>query len=273
MATYAIGDIHGCFDQLQNLLNLIKFNPQEDTLWFAGDLVNGGPQPVETLKFIKSLGDKCICVLGNHDLVMLGVAANKLSAPKDRPIGIESVLAAPDSSELLDWLSKQPLVHYDAKFNALIVHAGVLPQWDLTQILARAKEVETLLRGPEADSLYDQMYGNQPESWDDNLSSWPRIRFIINCFTRMRFCDQYGKLDLITKGNVNSAPAGYLPWFEVPGRKTKDIKIIFGHWASLMGETGVPNALGIDTGCVWGHRLTALRLDDWQRFSVPGLKL
>jgi len=270
MATYAIGDIHGCFDQLQDLLAKINFNPTQDTLWFTGDLINGGPKSVETLRFIKSLGDNCICVLGNHDLVLLGVAANKLSAPNDRTRGFESVLTAPDRAELLTWLRTQPLVHYDAKFNALLVHAGVLPQWTLSEILAHAKEVESVLIGSHVNNFYAVMYGDQPEQWHDKLQGWDRIRFIINCFTRMRFCDPQGKLDMKSKGQIDSAPAGFRPWFKFPEPKTKDLRIIFGHWAALLGETGVDNAFAIDTGCVWGHRLTALRLDDWQRFTVAG---
>ena len=268
MATYAIGDIHGCYDQLQALLNKINFDRNKDTLWFTGDLINGGPKPVETLRFIKSLGDKCITVLGNHDLVLLGVAAGKLSTPKDREVGFEPVLAAPDFAELIAWLRMRPLVHYDEKFNALIVHAGVLPQWDLTKILQLSLELETVIRGPNSADFFAQMFGNLPDTWDDDLTGHLRLRFIINCFTRMRFCDLNGKLDLITKGQINAAPAGFLPWFKVPNRRAENIKIIFGHWAALLGETGEENVLGIDTGCMWGHSLTALRLDDWQRFAV-----
>ena len=186
MATYAIGDVHGCYDQLQALLEKINFEPQHDKLWFTGDLVNGGPKSLETLRFIKSLGDHCICILGNHDLVLLGVAAGKLTAPNDRVIGFESILAAPDREELLNWLRMRPLTHYDAKFNALLVHAGVLPLWDLRKTLALADEVTNVLRGPTANSFFAEMYGNTPDIWDESLTDWPRIRFIINSLTRMR---------------------------------------------------------------------------------------
>lgn len=268
MATYAIGDIHGCHDQLQRLLDKIQFKPEQDTLWFTGDLINGGPKPAETLRFIKSLGSGAITVLGNHDLVLLGVATGKLNAPHDRSVGFEPVLAAPDREELLYWLQTRPLVHYDEKFNALLVHAGVLPQWDLATVQALAREVEQVLRSPDATNFYSQMYGDLPDTWSNNLTGEARIRFIINCCTRMRFCDTHGKLNLTAKGDLNSAPADYLPWFKVKDRKAAMVNIIFGHWAAILGETNVKHVHAIDTGCMWGHSLTALRLDDWQRFSV-----
>lgn len=269
MATYAIGDLHGCYDQLQKLLSHIQFNPNTDTLWFTGDLINGGPKPTEILRFIKSLGDKHITVLGNHDLVLLGVAAGKLPLPQDRAIGFEPVLNANDKDELLAWLQTRPLVHFDPNFNALLVHAGVHPQWDIQTIQQLAREVEAILHSSEANNLYGAMYGDYPTNWDPELTGWDRYRYIINCFTRIRFCDQNGNLDFITKGNTLSAPPDYMPWYNVPQRKMDQTKIIFGHWSSLLGNTGVDTALAIDTGCVWGHHLTALRLDDWQLFSVP----
>lgn len=268
MATYAIGDIQGCYDGLQELLKKINFNPKEDTLWFTGDLVNGGAQPTETLRFIKSLGDKAITVLGNHDLVLLGVANGNLADPQDREIGLEQILKAPDLNELMLWLSQRPLVHYDSNFNALLVHAGVLPQWNLTKVLNLAQEVEVILRSPQASYLYSNMYGNKPDIWDDALTNWDRSRFIINCFTRMRFCDANAKLEFTAKRDINSAPNGFMPWFNFANRAMADIKIIFGHWAALDGNTGVDNAICVDTGYVWGRTLTALRLDDWQVFTI-----
>lgn len=270
MATYVIGDVHGCFIQLQQLLTVINFNLEQDTLWFTGDLINGGPQPAETLRFIKSLGNKQVCVLGNHDLVLLGVDAGKLTAPNDRNLGFEPVLNSPDCEELIDWLRMRPLVHFDAKFNVLLVHAGVLPQWNLEQTQKYAHEIENILRSPQATELYGEMYGNLPDVWDENLSGWPRIRFLINCFTRMRFCSPAGKLNLTAKGTVQDAPTGFLPWFTIPTARDPQLKILFGHWAALLGKTGVDNAIALDTGCVWGHHLTALRLDDYKFFSVAG---
>lgn len=271
MATYAIGDIHGCFEQLQRLLDHIKYNSQHDTLWFTGDLVNGGPQPTETLRFIKDLGDKAVCVLGNHDLTLLAVASGKLAALNDRAIGYDAVFAAADRDTLLDWLRTLPLTHYDAEFNALLVHAGVLPTWDLTKIQQLSREVETLLRSTDIEKFYAVMHGDLPDTWSDTLTGIDRVRFIINTLTRMRFCNAAGSLALKSKGEAAKAPDGYAPWFTLINPSMQNTKIIFGHWAALLGETGVPNAFAIDTGCVWGNSLTALRLNDWRRFSIPAL--
>jgi bis(5'-nucleosyl)-tetraphosphatase (symmetrical) len=268
MATYVIGDIHGCYKQLKLLLETINFDSKNDILWFTGDLINGGPQPAEVIRFIKSLGDKHICVLGNHDLVLLAVAAGQMTAPHDRDIGFEPVLEAADRDELLNWLRMRPMIHYDASFNTLLVHAGVLPQWTLTEIQQYAQEIENILRSTQACELYSQMYGNLPDTWSNTLTGWERLRFLINCFTRMRFCTDSGQLDLKAKGSAQDAPAGFKPWFELPTVRDSNLKILFGHWAALMGNTGVANALALDTGCVWGHTLTALRLDDSLYFSV-----
>lgn len=269
MATYVIGDIHGCYKQLQLLLETINFDAEHDTLWFTGDLINGGPQPAEVIRFIKSLGDKHICVLGNHDLVLLGVAAGKITEPHDRDIGFEPVLEAPDRDDLLNWLRFRPIVHYDANFNTLLVHAGVLPKWTLKEIQDYAHEIENCLRSSQASELYSEMYGNLPDTWGDTLTGWERLRFLINCFTRMRFCNAHGRLDLTAKGDRQDAPQGFKPWFEIPNVQDQNLKILFGHWAALMGNTGLDNAIALDTGCVWGHSLTALRLDDSRYFAVP----
>lgn len=266
MATYVIGDIHGCFDELQLLLAAINFNPQHDTLWFTGDLINGGPKPAEVMRFIKELGTKHICVLGNHDLVLLAMAAGQITPQNDRAIGFDPVFAAPDWQDLIAWLRMRPLVHFDPKFNILLVHAGVLPHWNLQQILGYAQEVAGLLHGPQYKQLYANMFGNEPHTWSEELTSWPRVRFLINCFTRMRFCTADGKLDLTTKGLAAQAPPGYAPWFQFP--RADDLKIIFGHWAALRGHTGVAHAIAMDTGCVWGDSLSALCLDSDQLYSV-----
>lgn len=266
MATYVIGDIHGCYDELQLLLESIKFNPNQDTLWFTGDLINGGPKPAEVLRFIKNLGDKHICILGNHDLVLLALAAEKIIPHNDRKIGFEPVFAVDDWPELIEWLRMRPLIHYDASRNIVLVHAGVLPQWNIKQIQEYAREVEASLQGANYHALYENMFGNQPEQWNDKLSGWERLRFIINCMTRMRFCTPEGKLDLIAKGEMHTAPTDYLPWFQLP--RHDDLKIIFGHWAALRGKTGVANIIAMDTGCVWGNELSALNLDTGTLYSV-----
>ncbi len=268
MATYVIGDLHGCFDQLQQLLDLINFDPNHDHLWFTGDLINGGPKPVEVLRFIKSLGERQICVLGNHDLTLLSIGIGKNIVTNDRTNGFEPVLNAPDRDELLAWLQSRPLVHFDQNLKILLVHAGVLPQWSLSEILSYAKEVETVLRTETMHDFYLNMFGNMPDTWDDNLSGWPRIRFFVNCFTRMRFCNTVGKLDLFSKGTVNDAPPGFAPWFTLPNIRDNDLKIIFGHWSALLGKTGVHNMVALDTGCVWGNYLTALCLNDMQRYLL-----
>jgi bis(5'-nucleosyl)-tetraphosphatase (symmetrical) len=199
---------------------------------------------------------------------LLSVAAGKMQAPQDRDVGFEPVLEAPDRDELLDWLRQCPMVHYDANFNTLLVHAGVLPTWTLTEIQDYAHEVENVLRGSQAKELYSEMYGNLPDTWDVALTGWERIRFLINCFTRMRFCTANGKLNLVAKGDKHEAPSGFKPWFEIPSVRDRNLKVLFGHWAALMGNSGVENAIALDTGCVWGHTLTAFRLDDSLYFSV-----
>lgn len=269
MATYAIGDIHGCFAQLQELLAKIKFDPNSDTLWFTGDLINGGPQPAEVLRFIKDLGNKHVCVLGNHDLVLLAMAAGKITPMNDRVIGFEPVFAAPDYPELLEWLRMRPFVHYDAKFNALLVHAGVLPSWDLHQIQNYARELEMVLHGSDYLALYNNIFGDEPDTWDESLTGWPRLRFLANCFVRMRFCTANGKLELSSKGNSSDAPHGYTPWFTFA--RKDNLRIIFGHWSALLGKTNVANAIAMDTGCVWGNYLSALCLENNELFSVKGL--
>ena len=268
MTTYVIGDIHGCYQQLCILLDNITFDPSKDVLWFTGDLINGGPQPAEVIRFIKSLGNKQVCVLGNHDLVLLGVAAGKIAAPHDRTIGFEPVLEAADRDELLNWLRFRPMIHYDATFNTLLVHAGVLPIWSLIEIQNYAHEIENILRSNNVVELYSTMYGNMPHTWTNALTSWDRIRFLINCFTRMRFCTPNGTLNLTAKGKIHDTPGqAFKAWFEIPTARDYNLKVLFGHWAALMGHTGVNNAIALDTGCVWGHHLTALRLDDWKFFS------
>ncbi len=269
MATYAIGDVQGCYDSLMALLEEIDYDDNKDTLWFAGDLVNRGPKSLETLRFIKGLGDKAISVLGNHDLHLLAVAAGfKKTTRSDT---LDAILVAPDCNELLNWLRVQPLVHHDAALSFTMVHAGIPPQWSIHQALGYAHEVESILRGDNANDFLKVMYGNEPSSWSDDLDGMDRIRLITNYFTRMRFCTSTGELELTTKSGVSDAPEHLYPWFALNNRVAKRDNIIFGHWAALEGQTHQKNIFGLDTGCVWGGELTAMRLEDKQLYSVKNL--
>jgi len=265
MAHYAVGDIQGCFLEFIELLDKIQFDSNSDQLWLVGDLVNRGPQSLETLRFIKSLGNCVKIVLGNHDLHLLAVHYGMVKLSNEDTIS--DILYASDRDELITWLQRQPLLHYDAKLDFLMVHAGIAPQWTLSQAQDYAREVESALRGKEAIEYFKYMYGNQPDTWQDSLSGWERLRTITNYFTRLRFCAQDGKMDFTHK--ADTAMKGYYPWFEVPNRQTQDHQIVFGHWAALEGQTNTPKIFAIDTGCVWGKCLTALRLEDYALFSVP----
>ncbi|MEW5757648.1 MAG: symmetrical bis(5'-nucleosyl)-tetraphosphatase [Pseudomonadota bacterium] len=266
MATYAIGDVQGCFDELQALLAQIQFDPARDRLWFVGDLINRGPHSLETLRFVKDLGTCAITVLGNHDLHALAVAeTGRPLKPQD---SLTALLAAPDRDELLDWLRRQPLLHHDALLGFTLIHAGLPPQWDLAQAQACAREVEALLRGDRYHEFFPHMYGDEPAQWDDALRGWDRIRFIVNCFTRLRYCTADGHCAMLPKGAPGTQPAGLLPWFAVPQRRSREARIVFGHWSTLGLYQG-HNVFALDTGCLWGGSLSALRLEDLALFQVP----
>lgn len=266
MATYCIGDVQGCFIELQALLNKINFKSNQDKLWFVGDLVNRGPHSLQVLQLVKSLGSNATIVLGNHDLHLLALASGVVKTkPHDT---LEDILRDPDCNELCHWLRQQSLLHYDPNLNYLMVHAGIPPQWNLDNALARAAEVQTVLRSNHYPELLAHMYGDQPNVWNDQLMGWERLRMIINYFTRLRFCDETGALELKIKGKAESRPEGFLPWFKWP-RHINHLKIIFGHWAALEGKTDEPHVIALDTGCVWGKCLTAMRLEDGQLFNVP----
>jgi len=266
MTTYAVGDIQGCFDEFLQLLEVIHYNPDQDRLWLTGDLVNRGTQSLETLRFVKSLGDRCITVLGNHDLGMLAIARG--AEPYDPGHHtFQDILDARDREELLSWLETQRLLYYEPEFNFVLVHAGLHPAWDLKLALSLAQEVETVLRNPDKLEFYTRLYGNTPDTWNPNLQGFDRLRFITNCLTRLRFCNAEGRLDLSTKTKGHSRPDFY-PWFEIPNRRSQGLNIAFGHWASLQGKCNDPQVFALDTGCVWGYSLTALRIEDRQRFSV-----
>lgn len=272
MAIFAVGDIQGCYDDLRRLLDRLAFNPAEDRLWLTGDLVNRGPKSLETLRFVKGLGERAVCVLGNHDLHLLALAAGHARVrPNDT---LDAILAAQDRDDLLAWLKTRPLLHHDAALGYTLVHAGLPPQWDLATAQACARELEAVLRGPEADAFFVGMYGDQPDRWSDRLSGIERLRFIVNCFTRLRFVGPAGQLDLKHKGKPGSQPAGFVPWFEAPGRASSSLHILFGHWSTL-GEARGQTVYALDSGCVWGGKLSALRLDGddsggWYSVDCPG---
>ena len=264
MATYAIGDIQGCYDSLCRLLEHCAFDPARDRLWLVGDLVNRGPRSLETLRLIKSLGPAAVTVLGNHDLYLLMVAEGgaKFRAKDDT---LQPILDAPDCAELLDWLRRQPLCHTEGDY--CLVHAGLLPQWTASRARALAGEVEAALQGPAYSEFVSNLWGNEPTGWSDELTGWPRLRVIVNALTRMRFCTPAGIMEFKAKGELADAPAGHLPWFDAPNRKSADAVLVTGHWSAL-GLKITPNLLALDSGCLWGGHLTALRLEDRQVFQV-----
>lgn len=268
MATYAIGDVQGCFDELQLLLRQCDFQAKKDKLWFVGDLVNRGPKSLEVLRFVRDLGKRAVTVLGNHDLHLLAVACGNQRKQKPSDT-LAPILGAPDRDELLDWLRQRPLLHHDAALGYTMVHAGLPPQWDLATATLCAREVESALRGPGWKGFLDQMYGDQPDRWSEGLTGIERLRYSVNALTRMRFVYEDGRIDLKSKGAPHTAPVGVMPWFAARGRKSANLELIFGHWSTL-GEAEGFGVYPLDTGCVWGGRLTALRLDGEPKWiAVP----
>ena len=265
MATYAIGDIQGCYDSLQALLARCAFDPATDRLWLVGDLVNRGPQSLTTLRFIRSLGDAAVTVLGNHDLYLLMVAEGgaKFRGKDDT---LQEILDAPDCDELLDWLRHQPLCYTDGEY--CMVHAGLLPQWTASRARELSCEVESALQGPNFREFILNLWGSEPAGWSDDLAGWPRLRVIVNAMTRMRFCTPDGIMEFKVKGKLANAPAGHLPWFDLPDRQSRDAVLVTGHWSAL-GLKVEPNFLALDSGCLWGGHLTAVRLEDRAVFQVP----
>ena len=259
MAIYAIGDLQGCYDPFRRLLDAIRFDPDGDTLWLCGDLVNRGPKSLKTLRFVKSLGESAISVLGNHDLHCLALWAGAVRHGR-RFSSLEKLIDAADADELCDWLRQQPLAHYDEELDTLMVHAGTHPDWSVDKTLRRAAEVQEVLRNGDYSTLLGKMYGNAPNKWSGNLSGYKRLRFIINCLTRMRMIDSNHRLNLSFSGNPNNARKNLRPWFAADDREAKKTRIVFGHWSQL-GLIVLPNLLSLDTGCVWGRQLTAARLD------------
>ncbi|CAN5128004.1 symmetrical bis(5'-nucleosyl)-tetraphosphatase [soil metagenome] len=268
MAVYAIGDVQGCHTDLERLLDALHFDPAADRLWFAGDLVNRGPGSLETLRRVRGLGDAAVAVLGNHDLHLLALAETDAVEPRKSDT-LQQVLDADDAAELLTWLRERPLLHYDAAVGWLLVHAGLPPQWDLETAMACALEVEQVLRGPDRADFLAHMYGDRPRRWRSSLTGHKRLRFITNCLTRLRFCDAKGRMDLEPNGAPGTQAEHLMPWFQVPGRRSQNINIVCGHWAALGFYEG-DGVRALDSGCVWGGRLTALRLDGGgELISVP----
>jgi bis(5'-nucleosyl)-tetraphosphatase (symmetrical) len=259
--------VQGCLAPLRKLLEAIDFRPGRDRLWFVGDLVNRGPDSAECLRFVRGLGDAAIAVLGNHDLHLLCVAEG--AEKRRKRDTIEDVLDAPDRGALLDWIRQRPLMHVEEGY--VLVHAGLLPEWSVPKARALAGEVEQALRGPRYHKLLHQMYGDEPDHWHDDLTGMDRLRVIINAMTRLRMCDDEGAMMLRFKGEPGEATGEWTPWFDMPGRKSRDHAIVCGHWSAL-GVVVRPDLLSLDSGCVWGRALTAVRLSDRRLFEVacPG---
>lgn len=263
MSIYAVGDIQGCYHELEQMLKLVEFDNNKDQLWLVGDLVNRGSGSLAVLRLIKSMGDAAITVLGNHDLHLLAVAAGV--AELHHSDTLDEILAAPDRAELLHWLRHQRMLHVQDNF--VLLHAGLLPGWNVQQAKQLAHEVEQSLRGEDYVTFLEKMYGNTPDQWDDTLTGYKRLRVITNSLTRMRICTAQGVMQFKFKGEVGDVPEGYLPWFDVPHRASADSTVVFGHWSAL-GLIVRPKVIALDTGCLWGGNLTVIRLQDRKLFQV-----
>jgi bis(5'-nucleosyl)-tetraphosphatase (symmetrical) len=273
MATYAIGDVQGCYQALRRLLALIHFDRARDTLWFVGDLVNRGPDSLAVLRFVRGLGDAAVSVLGNHDLHLLCVAAGVQPhrPPKVADLSsrrhdtLEAILQASDRDELLVWLRHRPLMHVEHGY--ALVHAGLLPNWTIDKAVSLAKESQISLSGPHYLEFLSAMYGNEPDRWDDALTGWERLRVVVNAMTRMRICTPDGRMQFAHKGTLAEVPAGFMPWYAAPSARSGEHTVLFGHW-SAHGFARLPGAVALDSGCVWGGALSALRLEDRLVFQV-----
>ncbi|KAA0873554.1 symmetrical bis(5'-nucleosyl)-tetraphosphatase [Nitrincola tapanii] len=264
MATYAIGDVQGCYDELLRLLDQVGFS-DSDRLWFAGDLVNRGHQSLQVLRFVKQLGTQAESVLGNHDLHLLAL---HFGATRDkRNTTLQPILHAPDRDELMNWLRQRPMLIDDEALGYVLTHAGIPPIWSLDKAKKRAQELEQVLRGRQAAEFFRHMYGNKPDQWHKNLEGWARLRVITNYFTRMRFITATGRLEFAGNGGPEEAPEGFKPWYAIKRSTPMPRTQLFGHWAALMGQADLPGCIALDTGCVWGNRLTALRLEDQTLFD------
>ena len=261
MATYAIGDVQGCFDELQQLLEKISFNRRQDRVWFVGDLVNRGPKSLEVLRFVRGLGNRAVSVLGNHDLHL--VTQHEGFERRRADDTFDDVIGAPDASELVAWLRARPMMHAEGTY--AMVHAGLLPQWSIEKALLLGREVEAALAAANYRDFLANMYGSAPEAWSESLSGWDRLRVVVNAMTRMRFCKRDGRMEFRAKGA--KPPPGYLAWYDArPATETSTI--LFGHWSAL-GLKLTPRLAALDSGCVWGGSLSALRLEDRVLYQVP----
>lgn len=271
MATYIVGDLHGCFQEFQLLLAQANFNSEHDEIWLTGDLVARGEGSLECLRFVKNLGDKAQMVLGNHDLHLLSTLLGiKRPKPNDK---VAAIFEAEDRKELQNWLRKQPLLAQHPQHGFLLVHAGISPEWDLKTTIACAREAESALQSEHYADYLAQMYDSQPDRWNTDLQGIARWRYIINTFTRMRFCYPDKRLDFDCKLPTDQAPDGLLAWFELDNPLYQEAEILFGHWASLMGQSTRPNIYALDTGCAWGNHLTMIRWEDKQIFTQERLKV
>ncbi|MEO6967112.1 MAG: symmetrical bis(5'-nucleosyl)-tetraphosphatase [Rhodanobacteraceae bacterium] len=260
MAVYAIGDVQGCYPELRRLLDRLRFDPASDELWFCGDLVNRGGESLEVLRLVHGIRDRCIVALGNHDLTLLAIAQRDPQARSHTNPDLRRVLEADDCAMLLDWLRAQKLIHHDGALGFTLVHAGLAPSWTLKEALRCGREVERALASPTHRQLLKHLFGDRPAYWSSKLHGNERLRAAINIMTRMRYCDARGRIDFESKGRPGTQRAGLYPWFEVPGMKARETRIVCGHWSALGRFAGL-GVYAIDTGCVWGGQLTALRLD------------
>ena len=265
--TYVIGDVHGCFDELNTLLSEINFDEKKDSLWFTGDLVNVGPKSLETIRFIKNLQCEVICVLGNHDLALIGIAYSGIKSPKQAE-SCQDILNAPDCNELISWLRHRPLLHYSKEWDTVLVHAGLPPQWSLEQALQCANEAESILQSKMIYEFLPVMFGDEPSIWNDSLQGLDRIRYIINALTRIRYVNNDYSLNLTTKGTLKQASSEIFPWFTFMDHSIPEISYIFGHWSALMGKSNHANIYAMDAGCVWGNGLKAIRLPDFKEYKI-----
>ncbi len=271
MSVYAIGDVQGCYDELEALLRLIQFDEQKDVLWFAGDLVARGPKSLETLRFVRMLNlkGKAITVLGNHEIHLLArYYLPELAQKHPEKSDLLTVLNAPDAPLLCEWLREQPFFHWDEALGYVMTHAGIFPGWTLLKAQSYAQELEKQLQTGDPKLFFQKIYGDFPDQWNEQLTRWERLRFIANVFTRMRFCTQTGRLDFEFNQKMGSQPETLIPWFKLPHCFERQIKLLFGHWAALEGETGCPDVFALDGGCVWGKALIAMRLEDQQVFKA-----
>jgi bis(5'-nucleosyl)-tetraphosphatase (symmetrical) len=270
MRTLAIGDVQGCYDTLMRLLTRLDFDEHRDRLWFVGDLVNRGPQSLATLRFVKSLRDATLVVLGNHDMHLLAVRfTSRAQKPGDT---IDQILAADDCDELLDWLRRRPLLHRDDHLGYVMTHAGVPHIWTLSLAERLALEVERTLAGDDFVEFLRTMYGNKPSRWSEDLTGTDRLRVITNYLVRMRVINDAGDLELEFKGGLEGLPRGFFPWFHAYRGRPPQLRLVFGHWAGLNGLSGTRGIEALDTGCVWGNALTALDLATSERVSEPSVK-